>query len=56
MKTAQQAAANWIGSAGRAQTDQQQGVQNFSGDWAGATTRQQVFLASHVLEAINNGS
>ena len=56
MKTAAQAAANWIGSAGRAQTDWQQGVQNYSGDWAGATTRQQAVLLTNVTNAISNGS
>ena len=56
MKTAQQAAANWIGSAGRAQTDWQAGVQNYQGDWAGATTRQQNVLLTNVTAAIQNGS
>lgn len=56
MKTAQQAAANWAGSAGRAQTEWQQGVQGYSGDWAGATTRQQAVLLQNVTQAISNGS
>ena len=56
MKTAQQAAANWIGSAGRAQADWQAGVQNYSGDWAGATTRQQNVMLQNVTAAISNGS
>ena len=55
MKTAQQAAANWIGSAGRAQTDWQAGVQGYSGDWAGATTRQQNVLLTNVTNAITSG-
>jgi hypothetical protein len=56
VKTAQQAAANWIGSAGRAQTDWQQGVQNYQGDWAGATTRQQSVMLQNVTAAITNGT
>ncbi len=56
MKTAAQAAANWINSAGRAQTDWQAGVSGYSGDWAGATTRQQAVLLSNVTQAITNGS
>ena len=47
MKNAQQAAANWVGSAGRAATDWQQGIQNYSGDWAGATTRQQAVMQAN---------
>lgn len=56
MKTAQQAAQNWIASAGRAQTDWSAGVQSYSGDWAGATTRQQSVLLQNVTTAISNGS
>jgi len=56
VKTAQQAAANWIGSAGRAQTDWTAGVQAYSGDWAGATTRQQAVLLQNVTTAITNGT
>jgi hypothetical protein len=56
VKTAQQAAANWINSAGRAQTDWLAGVQNYSGDWAGATVRQQSVLLQNVTTAITNGT
>lgn len=56
MKTAQQAAANWIGSAGRAQQDWSAGVQGYQGDWAGATVRQQNVLLTNVTTAISNGS
>lgn len=56
MKTAQQAAANWIGSASRATTAWQEGVQNYSGDWAGSTTRQQAVMQANLNNAINNGS
>lgn len=55
MKTAQQAAANWIGSAGRAQTEWAAGVQGYSGDWAGSTTRQQSVMLTNVTQAITNG-
>ena len=44
MKTAAQAAANWSGSAGRAAADWQTGIQNYTGDWAAATTRQQAVM------------
>lgn len=56
MKTAQQAASNWINSAGRAATDWQAGVQNYSGDWAGATTSQQNVLLTNVTQAITSGA
>lgn len=56
MKTAQQAAANWQASAGRAAQEWQAGVQNYNGDWAGATTRQQQAMLSNLTQAITNGS
>ena len=37
MKTAQQAAQNWVNSAGTAATNWQAGIQNYQGDWAGRT-------------------
>ena len=37
MKTAQQAAQNWVNSAGTAAQNWQAGIQAYSGDWAGAT-------------------
>jgi len=55
VKTAQQAAANWSGSAGRAATDWQAGIQNYSGDWAGATTRQQNVMLQNLTAAISSG-
>lgn len=55
MKTAQQAAANWAASAGRAATDWSQGIQNFSGDWAGRTTAQQATMLNNVTQAITSG-
>lgn len=56
MKTAQQAAANWIGSAGRAATDWSTGVQNYNGDWAGATTRQQAAMTQNWNTSVSNGT
>ncbi len=56
MKTAQQAAANWVGSAGRAASDWQAGVNNYNGDWAGATTRQQGVMQTNWDQAVANGS
>lgn len=55
MKTPQQAAANWAGSAGRAASEYQTGIENYSGDWAGATTRQQAVLVSNWNQAVNSG-
>lgn len=56
MKTAQQAAQAWAESAGRAATNWQQGVQAYSGDWAGATVAQQQTLLTNVTTAISNGT
>ena len=55
MKTAAQAAANWVNSAGRAATGYQQGVEGYTGDWAAATVRQQAVLLTNVTQAISNG-
>lgn len=55
MKSAQQAAQNWAASAGRAQTDWQQGVENYTGDWAGATVRQQSVMLSNLTQAVTSG-
>lgn len=55
MKTAQQAAANWAASAGRAATEWQQGVQGYSGDWAGATTSQQAAMTTNWTQAVSSG-
>lgn len=55
MKTAQQAAANWAASAGRAATSWQQGVQGYNGDWAGATTAQQNAMLTGVTQAVTSG-
>lgn len=55
MKTAQQAAQNWQQSAGRAATSWTQGVQSYTGDWAGATTSQQAALVSNWNQAVTSG-
>jgi hypothetical protein len=55
VKTAQQAAQNWVNSAGRAASEWQAGVQGYQGDWAGATTSQQGALLTNVTAAITNG-
>lgn len=55
MKNAQQAAQNWVNSAGRAATDYQAGVEGYSGDWAGATTRQQSTLVNNWNQAVTSG-
>ena len=55
MKTAAQAAQNWQQSAGRAGTAWQQGVQSYTGDWAGSTTAQQSALVSNWNQAVSSG-
>jgi hypothetical protein len=55
VKTAQQAAANWAASAGRAGTAYQQGVESYTGDWAAATTAQEAALLTNVTQAITSG-
>jgi hypothetical protein len=55
VKTAAQAAANWAASAGRAATAWQEGVQAYSGDWAGATTRQQSAMVNNWTQAVSSG-
>lgn len=55
MKTAQQGATNWVDSAGRAATAYKDGVQSYSGDWAGATVAQQGTLLTNVTSAITSG-
>jgi hypothetical protein len=56
MKTAQQAAANWVASQGRATSAWTAGVEGYQGDWAGATVRQEAALLQNVTQAITNGS
>src|SRR5690242_16750918 len=56
MKTPQQAAQAWADSAGRAATNYAEGVQNYAGDWAGATTRQQAVMQQAWTQAVSNGT
>ena len=56
MKTAQQGSANWTASAPRAVADWQTGVQNYTGDWAGATTRQQAVMQANWDASVINGT
>lgn len=55
MKSAQQAASNWTGSQGRATSAYNEGVQTYSGDWAGATTRQQAVMVTNWQQAVGSG-
>lgn len=55
MKTAQQAAANWAASSGRAATAWKQGVEGYTGDWASATVAQESTLLANVTQAITQG-
>lgn len=56
MKTPQQAAEAWVASAGRAATNWAQGVQNYSGDWAGATTAQQNAMQTNWQQSVSSGA
>ena len=55
MKTAAQAAANWQASQGRATQAYSDGVSQYNGDWAGATTNQESAMLSGVTEAVTSG-
>ena len=55
MKTAQQAAAAWVASAGRAATNFSDGVNAYNGDWAGATTRPQAVMTTNWTQAVSSG-
>src|SRR5439155_23560358 len=55
MKTAQQAAQNWVASAPRAAAAYQTGVESYTGDWAGATTRQQTVMQQNWDAAVISG-
>jgi hypothetical protein len=55
VKTAQQAASNWSNSAGRAAADWETGVQGYTGDWAGATTRQQAVMQTNWTQSVTSG-
>ena len=55
MKTAQQAAQAWADSAGRAAANYATGVQNYNGDWSGATTSQQAAMQTNWQQAVSSG-
>jgi hypothetical protein len=55
VKSAQQAAEAWSASAGRAATNYSAGVNNYSGDWAGNTTRQQAVMQTNWQQAVSSG-
>lgn len=55
MKSVQQAQANWASSGPRAQSAWLAGVEGFTGDWAGATTRQQAVMLANLNDAVNSG-
>lgn len=55
MKTAQQAAAAWQASAGRAGQAYHDGVQGYTGDWAGATVAQESTMLSNLTQAVTRG-
>lgn len=56
MKSAQQAAANWTASQGRASQAWTEGVQGYSGDWAGATVAQEAVALANITTAFLNGT
>ena len=47
---------NWQASAGRATTNFNAGVQNYTGDWAAQTTAQEQAMLQGVTQAVQNGS
>jgi hypothetical protein len=55
VKTAQQAAQNWLASAGRAGTAWTDGVNAYTGDWAGATVAQQAAMTTNWTQAVSSG-
>ena len=55
MKTPQQAAQAWVDSQGRATTNYGQGVDSYSGDWAGATVAQESVALSNITQAFTSG-
>lgn len=48
--------SNWSGSQGRATAAYTAGVQAYSGDWAGATTRQQAAMVTNWTQAVSSGA
>lgn len=55
MKTAAQAAQNWRESAGRAGAAYTEGVNAYSGDWAGATIAQEQVALTNIQQAFTSG-
>ena len=55
MKSAQQAAQNWRDSQGRASAAYTQGVQQYTGDWAGATVSQESVALANITQAFTSG-
>jgi hypothetical protein len=55
VKTAAQAAANWAASQGRATQAYTEGVQGYTGDWAGATVAQEQVMLQGVTQAVISG-
>lgn len=55
MKTPQQAAQAWVDSQGRATTNYKAGIDNYSGDWAGATVAQESVALSNITQAFTSG-
>ena len=56
MKTAAQALQNWQNSAGTAATNWTQGINNYNGDWAGATVSSYQNWVSGLANAQASGS
>ena len=55
MRTAAQASQAYRDSAGRAQTNWVDGINGFTGDWAGRTTSQQATMLTNLQQAISSG-
>jgi len=56
LKTAAQAAQNWVNSAGTAATNYQAGVNAYNGDWAGVTVASYQNWVAGLANAQANGS
>lgn len=54
-KSVQATQQNWAASGPRAQSAWTAGVEAFTGDWAGATTRQQATMLANLNDAVNSG-
>lgn len=55
MKSPGQAAKNWQDSAGRASAAWTEGVQAYTGDWAGATVAQEQVALANITQAFTSG-